>query len=283
MANILKGKNVADEIKNIAREKSGQLASAGIIPTMAIVRVGEREDDTAYEKSILKTCSDVGIQAKVFNFEQNINMDEFCEAFTRINVSEEIDGVLLFRPLPDHLDINKIKYLIKPEKDIDCMHPDSLRKVFEGEDGFCPCTPEAVIAVLKYYGIDIKGKKASVINRSMVLGKPLAMMLLDENATVTICHSKTENMDEIIKESDIVITGIGKAKYFKGSSFSEKNHIIDVGINHIGNEMCGDVDFEEAEKTAASITPVPGGIGSVTTAILIKHVVQAADRRINKK
>lgn len=278
MASILKGKVVADDIKKTIKEKSKKLKEKGIIPAMAIVRVGEREDDIAYERSVLKNCNDAGIQVNVFTFDQDISMSEFGQQFKQINDMDKIHGILLFRPLPKQLNIDKIKYLIDPAKDIDCMHPDSLRKVFEGETNcFYPCTPEAVVAILKYYNIDLAGKRAAIVNRSMVLGKPLAMMLLNENATVTICHSKTENLKEILKEADVVITGVGKGKYFKAMPFSEKNTVIDVGINYIGDEMCGDVDFAEAKEVVSAITPVPGGVGSVTTAILLKHVVLAAE------
>ncbi len=275
MEKLLKGKPVADQIKKQILEVSQKLQNEEIMPTMGIIRVGNRSDDIAYENGIKKNCHSVGICVKIFELDQNIEKEDFLEEVKRINELEDIHGILLFRPLPEHLEGEEIKRLIAPQKDIDAMHPENLRKVFENEeDGYMPCTPEAVVEILKYYNVPIQGANIAIVNRSMVLGKPLAMMLLKENATVTICHSKTKDMKDVLKKADIVVTGVGRAKFFDENYFTKDSVIIDVGINYADGKMCGDVDFEAVEPICKAITPVPGGVGTVTTSILLKHVVK---------
>ncbi|WZL72777.1 bifunctional 5,10-methylenetetrahydrofolate dehydrogenase/5,10-methenyltetrahydrofolate cyclohydrolase [Clostridiaceae bacterium 35-E11] len=282
MTDSLKGKPVVVSLKEQMKQEILGLEAEGIQPTMGILRVGNRPDDIAYENSIIKNCDSIGMRTQVFEVDKNIHMEAFKELFHKINDDKYIHGVLLFRPLPLQLDMDVIKYLIDPQKDIDCIHPMNQQKVFEGAvDGFLPCTPEAVMEMLKYYQISLQGKNIVVINRSMVLGKPLAMMLLAAQATVTICHSKTRNLPEITSKADIVITGVGRARFFKEEYFHQDAVVIDVGINDGGNDkICGDVDDDRVHDKVKAITPVPGGVGTVTTAILLRHVLEACKKQI---
>jgi len=280
MAEILKGKPVADSIKHNMIKDIEECKGKGLIPTLAIVRVGNRIDDVSYENSILNRCAAMGIDTKLFSLDKDISMGEFTSIIGSINKDNKIHGLLTFRPLPKHLNSQFISKLISSEKDIDCMNSVNLEKIFEGNmEGFLPCTPEAVIEILKYYGYQIEGKNVTVINRNMVVGKPLSMMLLAENATVTICHSKTKNLAQITSKADIVVAALGKANLLDNSYFNRSSIVIDVSINDAGaGKICGDVDFEAVKDNVAAITPVPGGVGSVTTNLLLKHVVKAAKK-----
>ena len=277
MAEILKGKPVADAIRDNLIKDIEVLKEKGVTPTLAVVRVGNRTDDVSYENSILKRCSTMGIETKLFTLDSCIEMEEFINVLDGINKDKNIHGVLTFRPFPKHLDAEVINGFINAEKDSDCMNPENLEKIFEGKmDGVMPCTPEAVMEIIKFYGYNLEGKNIAVINRSMVVGKPLSMMLLAENATVTICHSKSKNLAEITSKADIVITAVGRANMLDNSYFNKDSVVIDVSINDAGNgKICGDVNFELVKENVAAITPVPGGVGSVTTNLLLKHVVEA--------
>lgn len=275
---ILKGAPVAaairDEIKN-------ELESWEIKPCLAIVRVGEKEEDLSYERSALKRMNGVGIETKVYTFPEDISMEEFSSQFSQINEDPKVDGILLFRPLPSQLDESRIVELISPEKDVDGISGAALGKLFSGDkSAFAPCTAQAVMEILHFYGIEPQGKRAVVLGRSLVVGKPLSMLLLNENATVTICHSRTVSLPAVCREADILVAAIGKAKRVDESFVSEKSVVIDVGINVDENgKLCGDVDFEQIQEKASMATPVPGGVGAVTTAVLAKHVLEAAGRR----
>lgn len=283
MSQVLKGKPVVEEMKRQMKQQVEVYQTKGICPKMAIVRVGRREDDIAYERSIIKKCDSVGIQAEVYETDASITMEEFTDLLKQVNADDRIHGILVFRPLPQQLNIDVIKNMVDPMKDIDCMNPINLQKIFEGDStGFSPCTPEAVIEILKFYNIPIKGAKAVIVNRSMVLGKPLAMMLLKENATVKVCHSKTKNLEDEVSQGDIVVTGAGKAKYFGKSYFNSDAAIIDVGINYLDGKMCGDVNYDQAAEGVFAITPVPGGVGTVTSTILLRHVLEAVSYQINE-
>jgi len=279
MPKLLNGKPVVEAMKEKMKKKVQTYEEKGIFPTMGIIRVGSREDDIAYEKAIMKNCESVGIKAVVYEAKEDIQMHDFTNLVKLVNKNDEIHGILIFRPLPEQLDMDTIQNLVDPKKDIDCMNPYNLQKVFEGaEDGFLPCTPEAVVEILKYYEVSLKGSKVAIINRSLVLGKPLAMMLLKENATVEICHSKTVELEKETSRADIVITGAGKPKVFGEKYFSEGSIIVDVGINYIGSKMCGDVNFDEVKEKVSAITPVPGGVGTVTSTILLRHVLEAVGK-----
>lgn len=275
---ILKGKPVADRMKAQIEEKVKEYQNQGLIPTLAILRVGEREDDISYESRVVKNCASVGIQVRLVTVDGNVDMVNFMEILEELNRDDNIHGILIFRPLPNQLDEAAVCQAINPSKDVDCMSPVNTGKVFVGDrDGFSPCTPEAVIEILKYYDYDLTGKNVVIVNRSMVLGRPLAMLFLAENATVTICHSKTKNINKIMANADIVITGIGKPMYYGMDSFSKDSIVVDVGINFKDGKMCGDVNFEEVENQIAAITPVPGGVGIVTSMILLNHVMKGIE------
>ncbi|MGI5997896.1 MAG: bifunctional 5,10-methylenetetrahydrofolate dehydrogenase/5,10-methenyltetrahydrofolate cyclohydrolase [Lutispora sp.] len=278
MGQVLDCREAAKIFLNNIKEESGKLMQDGINPTLAIVRVGKREDDIAYERGILKNCEKVDITGEVHECDENIDMESFTKLIQELNVNPHVHGILIFRPLPKHLDENVIKHIVDPNKDVDSMNPLNLARVFEGDlTGYMPCTPAAVMEIIKHFNIDVKGKKVAVMGRSMVVGKPLAMMMLKEDATVTICHSKTENLKEVVSSADIVAAAIGKAKFINSDYIKKDAVVIDVGINVDDNgKLCGDVDFEDVKDKASLITPVPGGVGSVTTAVLLKNVIKGA-------
>ncbi|HDK7137439.1 TPA: bifunctional 5,10-methylenetetrahydrofolate dehydrogenase/5,10-methenyltetrahydrofolate cyclohydrolase [Clostridium botulinum] len=280
MTKILYGNEVALKIKEDLNLRIDKLKEKNIIPKLAILRMGNRPDDIAYERSIIKSCEKLNIETKVEELNEDILEEDFLKLMESLNNEKEIHGILVFRPYPKHLNENTINSSIALNKDVDCMHPLNLERIFEGDlNQFMPCTPEAVIEILKYYDIDLKGKNIVIINRSMVVGKPLSMMVLSNNATVTICHSKTIDLPSITKKADIVVTAIGKAKLIKEEYFNEDSIVMDVSINVDENgKLCGDVDFENVKEKVGAITPVPKGVGSVTTTLLLKHIVDAAEK-----
>lgn len=276
---LLKGKPVADQIKEEIIKAVEECKTSGrSTPKLAILRVGERPDDVAYESRVLKNCAELGIAAEVAEVDNNISMVDFLEVLNRLNNDPGIHGILVFRPLPEQLDMEAVSRTIRPDKDIDCMSPVNAEKIFTGDPGgIPPCTPEAVIEILKYYGYDLTGKNVVIINRSMVLGRPLSMLFLAENSTVTICHSKTKNLPKVTGGADIVVTGAGKAKLFGKEYFTSDSVVIDVGINTDNGNLCGDVDFDSVSDFVSAITPVPGGVGTVTSMILLRHVIKAME------
>lgn len=277
MADVLKGSVVAKEIKEKIKRDVEELSKVNRVPTLAIVRLGNNPSDISYEKSIIKNCNSVGIDAKVYELELNTTTERLVELIEELNSDSSISGILVFRPLPKHIDEEIIRNTISVKKDIDCMHPWNLEKIFEGDiSGFAPCTPKAAMEIIKYYGIPLEGKNVVIVNRSMVVGKPLTMMLLKENATVTICHSKTKDLHTLTNNADIVVVALGTARFFDEKYFNEKSIVIDVGVSEDKNgNISGDVDYEKVEPIVDKITPVPGGVGSVTTSILLSHVVYA--------
>ncbi|MBQ9886087.1 MAG: bifunctional 5,10-methylene-tetrahydrofolate dehydrogenase/5,10-methylene-tetrahydrofolate cyclohydrolase [Lachnospiraceae bacterium] len=280
MAKLLLGKEVNSSINERISEDVRLLKEKGISPTLGIVRVGEREDDLSYERGASKRCEMLGVEVKKFVLPADVSQDELMKVIDEVNNDDEIHGVLIFRPLPKHLDERAVINALKHEKDVDGITAGSMYGVFTGEPvGYPPCTPQACMEILDYYGIDCKGKNAVVIGRSLVVGKPAAMMLLKKNATVTVCHTKTVNMPEIARNADILIVAAGRAGVIGKDYVSEGQIIIDVGINvNDEGKLCGDVLFDEAEPVAGMITPVPGGVGAVTTSVLVEHVVQAAKK-----
>lgn len=274
------GLDVVKAIKKEMEPKVEALLKKKITPTLAIVRVGDKPDDIAYQKAAVKRCESFGITTYIKEFKEDVNEKEFLEKLSETGTNKSIHGILLLKPLPSHLSEDKAKLLIPEEKDIDCLTSGNIAKVFASDDsGFAPCTPEAVMEMLKHYNIPIQGSNAVIIGRSMVVGKPLAMLMLKKNATVTICHTKTRNLEEIASKADILIAAAGRAKVI-GKEFIKKNAcVIDVGINmDENNKLCGDVDYEAVYEIAGHITPVPKGVGTVTTAILAKHVIEACQR-----
>ena len=280
MAEILKGNVVATEIKEKMAKDIEELGKLGKVPTLGIVRLGNNPDDISYERSLIKNCEKTGIEAKVFEKDVEMTTEELVSLMEELNNDDSVSGVLLFRPLPKHIDEMKVREALSPYKDVDSMNPINLAKIFEGDiSGFSPCTAKSAMEILLYNNVELEGKNVVVINRSMVLGKPLAMMLLNKNATVTICHSRTKDLAEITKRADVVVTALGKAKFFGEEYFNENSICIDVGVSldSEGN-LSGDIDFPVVSEKVAKITPVPGGVGSVTTSLLLSHVVEACKK-----
>ncbi len=279
MSLTLKGAPLAGEILAKAKQTAEMLHEKGTPPTLAIVRVGEREDDISYEKSLIKRCEQNGVSVKSITLKQDISTESLIKEIEIINDDSAIHGCLLFRPLPKHIDETAVRNTLCPQKDVDGICDLSLAGVFtDSEACFAPCTAKASVEILKHYEITLKGKKAVVVGRSLVVGKPLAMLLLKENATVKICHTKTENLADEVKTADIVFACAGKAKMVTKDFIKQGSVVVDVGINFDDDGMCGDVDFVNVEQITDAITPVPGGIGAVTTALLISNVVKVASK-----
>ncbi len=281
MAKILSGKTVAEALMSKNRETVEQLNDNGLFPTLALFRIGEKQSDLSYEKSIIKKADDSGIKLVKYMFAENVEPEEFYAALSKVNNDDSVHGILVFRPLPERFDEEKVRNMICPDKDVDGCNDLSLAGIFINKDlGFAPCTAEAVIEILDYYDIDPQGKNITVLGRSLVIGKPVAMMLTNLNGTVTICHSATEKIEDIASKADILICSTGKMESVNRNYVNEKQTIIDVGIawNEKKQKLCGDVLFEEVEPLVEAITPVPGGVGSLTTCILMSHVIEACKR-----
>ncbi len=281
MAEILKGKPVADAMNAELAEKVAALKARGITPKLGIIRVGARPDDLFYEGGAKKTCTAIGMDSEVFEYPEDIGQDALEKAVTAVGAKKDVNGILMFFPLPKHLDGRKIRELIPVEKDVDCLTTGGAAKVFTDDaTGFPPCTPTACMEMLHHYNVPLKGKKCTVVGRSLVVGKPVAMLLLREHATVTICHSRTENLPGVCQDGEVLIAAVGKAKMIKGNFVKPGQIVIDVGINADPDnpgKYCGDVDFAEAEPVVAKISPVPAGVGSVTTSVLCKHTIMACE------
>ena len=281
MAEVLKGKPVADAIKAELTQKVETLKSKGITPKLGIIRVGARPDDLFYEGGAKKTCTAVGMDSEVFEYPEDIDQASFEKAVLEVGAKKDVNGILMFSPLPKTLDERKIRSLIPVEKDVDCLTIGGAAKVFTDDPtGFPPCTPTACMEMLHHYNIPIKGKKCVVVGRSLVVGKPMAMLLLREHGTVTICHSRTENLPEVCKDAQILVAAVGRAKMVKADFVKPGQIVIDVGINADPDnpgKYCGDVDFAAAEPIVEKISPVPAGVGSVTTSVLCKHTIMACE------
>ena len=282
MARLLKGKEVAQAINLRSKNDADVLRQKGIVPTLAILRVGEKPDDISYEKNAIKRASEVGVEVKSIVLPSDVSYDEFYKTIDLLNNNNLVHGILMLRPVPKHLDNEQARLSINSQKDVDGCTNGSLSGVFTNTElGFAPCTAQAAIEILDYYNIDVKGKNVVVIGRSLVVGKPLSMILLNKNATVTICHTKTIDIPTISKNADIVITATGQMESLNKDYFKQGQTVIDVGIswNDVKQKLCGDVLFDEVEPIVENITPVPGGVGSVTTSVLINHVIEAAKRK----
>jgi methylenetetrahydrofolate dehydrogenase (NADP+)/methenyltetrahydrofolate cyclohydrolase len=278
MARILKGKAVADAMMEAMRRDTEALKARGIVPTLGLIRLGEREDDLSYERAAKKRCDAAGVAVKNYALPADTDQAALLTLVAEVNSDTTVHGVLIFRPLPAHIDDAVIRGALRPEKDIDGITDGSLAGVFTGTPrGFPPCTAEACMEILSHYGIDPSGRRVTVVGRSLVVGRPVAMMLMHKHGTVTICHTRTRDLPALVREGDIVIVAAGKPERIGGDYFREGQVIIDVGI-HVKPDggLCGDVKFDEAEPIVAAITPVPGGVGTVTTGVSVRHVIQAA-------
>lgn len=281
MSVILKGAPVVAAMNEANAARCAALREKGVVPTLAVVRVGAREDDLSYEKGVMARCAKVGVEVKQFLLPADAAQEELLGVIACINADPSIHGCLLFRPLPRQFDDRTVRAALAPEKDIDGITDGSLAGVFTNTAlGYPPCTAQACLEILKFYGIPLSGRRAVVVGRSLVVGKPAAMMLDRENATVTICNSRTQDLPQICQEADVVVVAMGRMGAVGADCLRPGQTVVDVGI-HLNDEgkLCGDVRFAEAEPVVDAITPVPGGVGTVTTSVLVGHVVQAAAKK----
>ena len=277
MAIILDGKNLAQKIRKNLKDEVIELKSRGTLPKLAVIMVGNDSASKIYVRNKSNACEEVGIDFEEFLLDETISMEELKKLICTLNAREDINGILLQSPIPPHLDINEAFREINPEKDVDGFHPMNVGKLCLGQDTFVSCTPYGIVKLIEEYNIPIQGKHVVILGRSNIVGKPLIQCMLQKNATVTICHSKTECIEKYTKLADILIVAIGKAKFVKADMVKPGATVIDVGINRTDDgKLCGDVDFENVEKIANYITPVPGGVGPMTIAMLMNNVVKAA-------
>lgn len=281
MAQRLLGRPVADAIKEDLARRVAALAEKGVTPRLAVIRLGEDPGDMAYERSILRNCEKLGCAAQSMALPPDISQAALIARIEQVNADPAIHGCLLLRPLPKHMDSAKVCDALAPEKDLDGMGCRALGALFAGrEDAFAPCTAQACLEMLKYYGIDPAGKRAAVVGRSLVIGRPVGQLLLQADATVTLCHSRTPELPAVCREADILIVAVGRAGMIGAEHTRPGQVILDVGVNSVEGKLCGDVRTEEAEETAAAVSPVPGGVGAVTPSVLMAHLVEAAERAI---
>lgn len=278
MAEHWRGAPVAQALTEQLALRADGLKARGIVPTLAIVRVGERPEDLSYERGALKRCEKVGISVKQFTLSEQVGQEELLAVIRQINADREIHGCLLFRPLPAHIDEEVVCAALDPAKDVDGITVGSLAAVFTGSGaGFPPCTAQACMEILDYYGCDLTGKRAVVVGRSLVVGKPLAMLLLGRNATVTLCHTRTADLAAECRRAEVLIAAAGQANMIGRDHLAPGQLVLDVGINvDQDGALVGDVDFAAANEVAGAVTPVPGGVGAVTTSVLAAHVLEAA-------
>ena len=282
MAQLWKGAPVAAALTEELSQRAQALVAKGITPTLAIVRVGERPEDLSYERGALKRCEKVGIAVRQYLLTDASSQTDLMEVIEEINRDDSIHGCLLFRPLPKHMDEAAICAALSPAKDVDGITAGSLAAVFSGSGaGYPPCTAQACLEILDHYGYELKGKRAVVVGRSLVIGKPVSMLLLGRHATVTICHTRTADLPAECRRADLLVAAAGKAGAVSAQCLASGQVVLDVGINvdEDGN-LVGDVDFAAAENTVEAITPVPGGVGAVTTSVLARHVIEAAEKAI---
>ncbi|OUN10170.1 bifunctional 5,10-methylenetetrahydrofolate dehydrogenase/5,10-methenyltetrahydrofolate cyclohydrolase [Flavonifractor sp. An9] len=280
MAEHWKGAPVAQALTERLIVKANQLKVQGIVPTLAIVRVGERPEDLSYERGALKRCEKVGIRVRQFTLPEESSHGDLMAIIEQINADREIHGCLLFRPLPPQIDEAAICAALDPAKDVDGITAGSLASVFTGGGaGYPPCTAQACMEILNYYGCDLTGKRAVVVGRSLVVGKPLSMLLLGKNATVTLCHTRTADLAAECRRAEVLIAAAGRANMIGRDHLAPGQLVLDVGINVDENgNLVGDVDFAAADEIVGAVTPVPGGVGAVTTSVLAAHVLQAAEQ-----
>lgn len=277
---LMKGAPVAAALNEKTKAIVSELSREGVSPCLAVLRVGENPDDMSYERGVVKRCAGLGIDIRQLHLGESVDENEVIKELCKLSADSTVHGILVFMPLPKHIDPEKVKAAIAPEKDVDGVTDGSAAAVFAGKKGaFAPCTAQAVMEMLDYYGVKLGGKRAAVFGRSLVIGRPAAMLLSSRDATVTICHSKTEDPESIAREADVIVAAVGKAGAIGGDFFRPGQTVIDVGINFTAEgKMCGDADFDAAEPVVSAITPVPGGVGAVTTAVLAAHVAAAAKK-----
>ena len=276
-AKLLTGKEVAQKMDQDIQKEVQELKAKGVNPSLRIMIVGDAADSVTYANSAKKMAEKNGITCDIEQLPGTTSQDDFVKTLKLRNADKNISGIIVMRPFPKQISEDVVKHILAPEKDVDCFNPVNAGKIMAGDmTGFPPATPQAVMEILRFYQIPMSGKEAVVIGRSMVVGKPLSMLLLGENATVTVCHSKTKDLPGVSKRADILVAAIGKAKMITANYIRPGATVMDVGINVEGDKLFGDVDTEPAKEVAGAITPVPGGVGAVTTRVLLKHVVKAA-------
>lgn len=280
---IIDGKQLAKKTREKLRYEVEALKKEGIQPKLAVIMVGDNSASQIYVRNKSKACNDVGIEFEEYLLPGTTKQEELLDLIEKLNNNEEINGILLQSPIPDGLDINEAFRKISPEKDVDGFHPVNVGKLVLGQDTFVSCTPYGVMKMFEEYNIDLEGKNAVVIGRSNIVGKPMSQCLLNKNATVTICHSRTRNLPEITKNADILVSAIGKPEFVTADMVKDGAVVIDVGINRTAEgKLKGDVDFENVSKKASYITPVPGGVGPMTIAMLMNNVVKASKNQAKK-
>lgn len=277
MAQLISGKEVSAKVKSEVRSETEKLAAKGIKPGLAVVIVGNDPASRVYVNSKKKACEEVGFNSFEYALPEETTQTELLELVEKLNNDSKVDGILCQLPLPKQIDENAVINAIKPEKDVDAFHPFNVGKIMIGDFAFLPCTPAGVMELIDSTCVDVSGKSCVVIGRSNIVGKPMSMLLLHRNGTVTVCHSKTKNLAEICKNADILVAAVGRANFVTADMVKDGAVVIDVGMNRLENgKLCGDVDFENVEKKASYITPVPGGVGPMTIAMLMKNTLTAA-------
>ncbi len=275
MAQLIDGKLISTQIKDELKEEVAQLKEQGIIPCLAVIQVGNDPASSVYVNNKKKACAYIGIESLSYELEETISQKALLELITELNENEKVNGILVQLPLPKHIDENAVIEAISPVKDVDGFHPETVGNMCIGTRGFLPCTPAGVIQLLKRSNIEIEGKECVIIGRSNIVGKPMAMLLLRENGTVTITHSKTKDLKEVTKRADILVVAIGKPQFVTKDFVKEGAVVIDVGIHrNENNKLCGDVDFGDVVEKVSAITPVPGGVGPMTIAMLMNNCVE---------
>lgn len=283
MAKILSGKTVSARVKDELKKEVEELSQHGKQTGLAVVLVGEDSASKVYVKNKEKACEEIGIYSEVHRLPENTTEEELLNLINELNENDKIDGILVQLPLPKHLDDKVIIDNIKPEKDVDAFHPSNVGKIMIGDYDFLPCTPAGIMELIHESGVDVDGKTCVVIGRSNIVGKPMSMLLLHENGTVTTCHSHTKNLTEVTKNADILVAAVGIPKFVKADMVKPGAVVIDVGMDRDENgKLCGDVDFNEVEPVAGAITPVPGGVGPMTIAMLMRNTVTASKKKLEK-
>ena len=277
MAQLIDGKLISMQIKDELREEVAQLKEKGVVPCLAVIQVGKDPASSVYVNNKKKACAYIGIESLSYELEETISQEALLELIADLNQNEKVNGILVQLPLPKHIDENAVIETIAPAKDVDGFHPETVGNMCIGTRGFLPCTPAGVIQLLKRSNIDIEGKECVIVGRSNIVGKPMAMLLLRENGTVTIAHSRTKDLKEVTKRAEILVVAIGKPKFITKEYVKEGAVVIDVGIHrNENNKLCGDVDFDDVVDKVSAITPVPGGVGPMTIAMLMNNCVETA-------
>ncbi len=275
MIKLIDGKRISTQIKNELREEVAEMRALGKVPSLAVIQVGKDPASSVYVNNKKKACAYIGIESLSYELEENVSQEELLTLIEKLNQDEKVNGILVQLPLPKHIDENKVIQTISPAKDVDGFHPETVGNMCIGTDGFLPCTPAGIIQLLKRSDISIEGKECVIVGRSNIVGKPMALLLLRENGTVTITHSRTKDLKEVTKRADILVVAIGKPKFITAEYVKEGAVVIDVGIHrNENNKLCGDVDFDSVAEKTSAITPVPGGVGPMTIAMLMENCVK---------